>query len=37
MNTYGYARVSTKEQNLVRQLKQFEEMGIDKCFIIVDE
>lgn len=37
MNIYGYARVSTKEQNLARQLKDFEEMGIDKRFIIVDE
>ena len=24
MNIYGYARVSTKEQNLARQLKDFE-------------
>ena len=37
MNIYGYARVSTKEQNLARQLKDFEKMGIDKRFIIVDE
>ena len=33
MNIYGYARVSTKEQNLARQLKDFEEMGIEKRFI----
>lgn len=37
MDIYGYARVSTKDQNLVRQLKDFEEMGIEKRFVIVDE
>jgi len=37
MDIYGYARVSTKDQNLARQLKDFEEMGIAKRFIIVDE
>lgn len=37
MNTYGYARVSTKDQNLARQLKDFEEMGIDRRFIYVDK
>ncbi len=37
MNIYGYARVSTKEQNLARQLKDFEEMGIEKRFVIVDK
>lgn len=37
MNTYGYARVSTKDQNLARQLKDFEEMGITKRYIITDE
>lgn len=37
MDIYGYARVSTKDQNLARQLKDFEEMGIEKRFVIVDE
>lgn len=37
MDVYGYARVSTKDQNLARQLKDFEEMGIEKRFIIVDK
>src|SRR6478736_3413332 len=29
---YGYARVSTKEQNLDRQLKQLLEMDCDKIY-----
>ena len=29
----GYARVSTKEQNEARQVKLFEEMGIEKIFL----
>ncbi|GAB1787168.1 hypothetical protein PMEGAPR54_61790 [Priestia megaterium] len=29
---YGYARVSTKEQNLDRQLKQLLELGCDKIY-----
>lgn len=37
MDIYGYARVSTKDQNLARQLKDFEEMGIKNRFIIKDE
>lgn len=37
MDTYGYARVSTKDQNLARQLKDFEEMGISKRYIITDK
>lgn len=37
MDIYGYARVSTKDQNLARQLKDFEEMGIGKRYIIVDK
>lgn len=37
MDMYGYARVSTKDQNLTRQIKAFEDMGIEKRFIIVDE
>ena len=34
---YGYARVSTVEQNLDRQLKQLHESGIDDRHIIVDK
>lgn len=37
MDIYGYARVSSKDQNLARQLKDFEDMGIEKRFIIIDE
>ena len=37
MDIYGYARVSTKDQNLARQLKDFEEIGIERRFIIIDE
>lgn len=35
--TYGYARVSTKEQNLDRQLIALREQGIDERDIIVDK
>lgn len=34
---YGYARVSTTEQNLDRQLKQLKEQGIDEKNIITDK
>lgn len=37
MDIYGYARVSTKDQNLARQLKDFAEMGIERRFVIIDE
>ncbi|WP_143321650.1 recombinase family protein [Clostridium sp. HBUAS56010] len=37
MDIYGYARVSTKDQNLARQLKDFEEIGIERRFVIIDE
>lgn len=37
MDIYGYARVSTKDQNLARQLKDFTEMGIERRFVIIDE
>lgn len=29
---YGYARVSTKEQNLDRQLEEFKKYNIDKIY-----
>lgn len=35
--TYGYARVSTKEQNLDRQLIALSEQGIDERDIVVDK
>lgn len=34
---WGYARVSSKDQDLARQLKAFEEMGIDERHIITDK
>lgn len=34
--TFGYARVSTKEQSLDRQLTKFRELGIDKKRIFKD-
>lgn len=34
---YGYARVSSKEQNEERQIKVFEEMGINERDIFVDK
>jgi len=37
MDIYGYARVSTKDQNLARQLNDFEEIGIERRFVIIDE
>lgn len=33
----GYARVSTKEQNLDRQVEEFKELGIDEKYIYVDK
>lgn len=35
--TYGYARVSTKEQNLDRQLKALRDRGIDERDIVTDK
>lgn len=35
--TFAYARVSTKEQNLDRQLNVFKEMGIEERDIITDK
>jgi DNA invertase Pin-like site-specific DNA recombinase len=34
---FAYARVSTKEQNLDRQLKAFKDIGIDERDIIIDK
>lgn len=34
---YGYARVSSKEQNEERQLKAFEELGINERDIFIDK
>ncbi len=34
---YGYARVSSKDQNVERQIKSFEELGISKRDIFVDK
>lgn len=37
MNTYGYVRVSTKEQNEDRQLIALHELGLTDKFIFVDK
>jgi DNA invertase Pin-like site-specific DNA recombinase len=37
MYTMGYARVSTKEQNLDRQLQKFEQLGIEDRYIFCDK
>lgn len=37
MNTYAYARVSARDQNLLRQLSAFIEFGIDKSRIFSDK
>lgn len=34
---YGYARVSTKEQNLDRQIKELKEIGIEERYIFTDK
>lgn len=34
---FGYARVSTKQQDLARQLEAFKEMGIDERHIVIDK
>lgn len=34
---FGYARVSTKQQDLARQLQAFNELGIDERNIIIDK
>lgn len=33
----GYARVSTKDQNLDRQVEAFKELGIDEKYIYTDK
>ena len=37
MNTYAYARVSARDQNLDRQIAAFTELGIDKSRIFSDK
>ena len=37
MSTFGYARVSTQEQNLERQLIALREFGIEERFIFMDK
>ena len=37
MNTYAYARVSARDQNLERQIEAFIEFGIDKSRIFTDK
>lgn len=34
---YGYARVSSKDQNELRQIKSFEEIGINERDIFIDK
>ncbi|PZL77489.1 recombinase [Enterococcus plantarum] len=34
---FGYARVSTKEQNLDRQIQKFNDLGIESRYIFVDK
>lgn len=37
MATYGYARVSTQEQNVARQLDAFKQFGVEESNIFVDK
>lgn len=37
MATYAYARVSSQDQNVARQMDAFAQFGIDKNFIFVDK
>ena len=37
MNTYGYIRVSTKEQNEERQLVAMREFGVEESRIVLDK
>lgn len=34
---YGYARVSSKEQNLERQIKELKAVGVDERYILIDK
>jgi DNA invertase Pin-like site-specific DNA recombinase len=36
MNTFGYARVSSREQNCARQLDAFEKAGVSQAFVYID-
>ena len=35
--TYAYARVSTQDQNLTRQLEAFDEFGVDRKNVYCDK
>ena len=37
MNTYGYVRVSTKEQNEGRQLAAMREFGVEAGRVVLDK
>ena len=37
MNTYGYVRVSTKEQNEDRQMVAMREFGVEDSRIVLDK
>ena len=37
MDTYGYVRVSTKEQNENRQMAAMREFGVEESRIILDK
>ncbi len=37
MSTYGYARVSTKEQNENRQMIAMKEFGVEENCVILDK
>ena len=37
MNTFGYARVSTKDQNEARQLLALKEFGVEAQFVFIDK
>lgn len=37
MKRYGYVRVSSKDQNLNRQLDAFSELGLESKYIYIDK
>ena len=37
MDTYGYVRVSTRDQNEGRQMAAMKEFGIEDCRIVLDK